>query len=1262
LVTRRGRGRTALAALVAGVLIFPLLAIPGQAFAATSGSDNFNRADGALGSNWTDMTDGGLAISSQMVIGTNAGGTSGDIRTAETYASDQYSQVTVTSTPLSGTQWIGPMVRAQNGGQSLYVGIYYWNNGSQQLMLFKRINGQWAQLGQSYASGPLAAGTVLSLSVVGSSLSFSANGVVHVTASDTAVASGAPGIMANGTATAGNWAGGTAVQYTVGGTVAGLTGTVVLQDNARDNLSVSANGQFTFPTSLAAGANYNVTVLTNPSGQFCTVSNGLGTIGTANVTSVAVSCTSQSTTGSGSDDFNRPDGPLGPNWTAVSDGALAISSQVAIGTNAGGVSGDVRTAETYTSDQYSQVTVTSTPLTGTQWIGPAVRAQNGGQSLYAGIYYWNNAIQQLMLFKRVNGSWGQLGPSYACGPLAAGTLLTLSVVGNSLSFSANGVVRITATDSDLAGGAPGIMANGTATADNWAGGNVAGTYSIGGTVSGLSGTVVLQNNGGDDLSVSANGTFTFATKLAPNTTFSVSVETYPTGQVCTVTSGSGPVASANVTSVAVTCVNQGTTGSGSDNFNRADGPLGPSWTSMSDGGMAISSQMVIGTNAGGSSGDIRTAEAYASDQYSQVLVTSTPLSGRQWIGPVARAQNAGQSLYVGIYFWNNGKQQLMLFKRISGNWTQLGGAYASGPLAAGTVLSLSVIGSHLSFSANGVVRVTATDSNLASGAPGIMANGTATAENWAGGNVSGTYSVGGTVSGTSGTVVLQDNGADDLSVSANGSFTFATLLAAGSNYNVTVKTNPPLQNCFVSNGLGTIGSASVTNVAVSCSNQGSGSSGSGTDNFNRLNGPLGPNWADMSDGGMAISNQMAIGTNASGTSGDIRTAEIYTSNQYSQVTITSTPLSGTQWIGPVVRAQNGGQNLYAGIYYWNNGNQQLMLFKRNGGGWAQLGSSYPCGPLTAGTQVSLSVVGTTLALTANGVLRVTASDSSVTGGAPGIMANGTATASNWSGGTAGFQVYNMSTDANGVQTYDAISANNGYGAQAVRVLRPTHPAAGVAHNFLFVLPVEPGLGTTWGDGLATLQQLDAEDQYNVTIIEPSFGIDPWYANNPNDPNLQYETFMVNELAPWVKANLATTRTEQNWLIGFSKSGIGDQDLILKHPDVFGLAAAWDFPADMNNYNQFGTSSANAYGTQANFASNYQLTGAFLDAHRAPFLTKNRIWIGGYNLYGQDVTNYDALLSSEGIPHTTGPSQLYSHRWDSGWVPVAMAALYQDSTH
>ena len=78
--------------------------------------------------------------------------------------------------------------------------------------------------------------------------------------------------------------------YTVSPTISGLVGTVVLQDNGGDNLSVSANGVATFSTALATGATYAVTVLTQPSGSNCNVSNGTGTISSANVTNVTVVC------------------------------------------------------------------------------------------------------------------------------------------------------------------------------------------------------------------------------------------------------------------------------------------------------------------------------------------------------------------------------------------------------------------------------------------------------------------------------------------------------------------------------------------------------------------------------------------------------------------------------------------------------------------------------------------------------------------------------------------------------------------------------------------------------------------------------------------------------------------------------------------------------------------------------------------------------------------------------------------------------------
>lgn len=75
---------------------------------------------------------------------------------------------------------------------------------------------------------------------------------------------------------------------------------------------------------------------------------------------------------------------------------------------------------------------------------------------------------------------------------------------------------------------------------------------IGGVVSGLQGSLVLRNNGGDDLTVGASGAFTFVTAVASGAAYAVTVHTQPDGQTCTVSDGAGN-ASANVTTVSVRC-------------------------------------------------------------------------------------------------------------------------------------------------------------------------------------------------------------------------------------------------------------------------------------------------------------------------------------------------------------------------------------------------------------------------------------------------------------------------------------------------------------------------------------------------------------------------------------------------------------------------------------------------------------------------------------------------------------------------------------
>src|ERR1700746_2363620 len=82
------------------------------------------------------------------------------------------------------------------------------------------------------------------------------------------------------------------------------------------------------------------------------------------------------------------------------------------------------------------------------------------------------------------------------------------------------------------------------------------TFTIGGAITGLTGTgLVLVDNGNDSLTVAAGSTaFTFKTAVASGGAYAVTVGTQPSSpsETCTVANGSG-AATANVTSVQVTC-------------------------------------------------------------------------------------------------------------------------------------------------------------------------------------------------------------------------------------------------------------------------------------------------------------------------------------------------------------------------------------------------------------------------------------------------------------------------------------------------------------------------------------------------------------------------------------------------------------------------------------------------------------------------------------------------------------------------------------
>jgi 6-phosphogluconolactonase (cycloisomerase 2 family) len=320
-----------------------------------------------------------------------------------------------------------------------------------------------------------------------------------------------------------------ATTYTIGGSVTGLSGTLVLQDNGGNNLTVTTAGNFTFSTQLASGAAYSVTVLTQPSGQTCTVANGSGTV-SANVTNVAVSCASSST-----------------------------------------------------------------------------------------------------------------------------------------------------------------------------------GLTIGGTVSRLAGSgLVLQDNGGDNLTVTANGSFTFKTSLAAGAAYAVTVSTQPSSptQYCVVTNGGGTVASANVTSVMVMCAQFAYTANNTDGtidaytIDPTSGVLtGVSGNPYPDGtAPAAVSLAPNGMFAFSASNDGKQIYAYAIDQTSGQLnpVPGSPFNTGFTVGsPYPDIAVDAQSAHLYLASAGDGKVAGFAIDASSGALTPLTGSPYQAGTGAGAIPAFSPGGGYL---------------------------------------------------------------------------------------------------------------------------------------------------------------------------------------------------------------------------------------------------------------------------------------------------------------------------------------------------------------------------------------------------------------------------------------------------------------------------------------------------------------------------------------------------------------------------------------
>ncbi len=82
------------------------------------------------------------------------------------------------------------------------------------------------------------------------------------------------------------------------------------------------------------------------------------------------------------------------------------------------------------------------------------------------------------------------------------------------------------------------------------------------------------------------------------------------------------------------------------------------------------------------------------------------------------------------------------------------------------------------------------------------------------------------------------------------------------------------------------------------------------------------------------------------------------------------------------------------------------------------------------------------------------------------------------------------------------------------------------------------------------------DQYNYIIVCPDGGFTSWYFDSPVDAEMQYETYISNELISVVDQNYRTIENRSARAIsGLSMGGHGAFYLAFKHQDIFGAAGS-----------------------------------------------------------------------------------------------------------
>ena len=616
---------------------------------------------------------------------------------------------------------------------------------------------------QTFASG--AAYTVkVKTQPAGQTCTLSSNSVGHITADTTVTA----------TCTSSS-------NYSISVAVSGLTGTLVVGDNKGETLNFTSNSTETFTKTYTAGASYKVQVKTQPAGQTCTLSsNSTGTIN-SNIT-VTASCTTSSL-----------------NYT-ISVAVSGLTGTLVVGDSK---------AETLTFTSNGTQTFTKT-YTGGASYQVRVKTQPAGETCTLSSNSTGTINSNITVTATCTSNTTNYNLSVAVSGVI-GTLVVQDDKSDQLTFSSNGTQTFAtqyASGSTYSVSIKTQPAGQTCTLSNASGTITANTtvtaacttnnYTISVAVTGLSGTLVVQDDKSDQLTFTSNSTQSFATQYASGSTYSVSIKTQPNGQTCTLSGNASGTITANTT-VTATCsavnytISVAVTGLSGTLVVQDDKSDQLTFTSNNTQGFAT--QYASGSTYSVSiktqpNGQTCTLSGNASGTITANTTVTATCSATKYTMSVAVTGLTGT-----LVVQDDQSDQLTF----TSNNTQ---AFAT-QYASGSTYTVSV----------------KTQPNGQTCTLGGNSSGTITANTTVTATCLSNYTISVAVTGLSGTLVVQDNNSDTLSFTTNNTQTFATSYASGSSYSVTIQTQPAGQTCTLSsNASGTI--TANTTVTATCANSG----------------------------------------------------------------------------------------------------------------------------------------------------------------------------------------------------------------------------------------------------------------------------------------------------------------------------------------------------------------------------------------------------------------------------------------------------------